>query len=206
MEKAGQWIVFPTTKRDLNEAKTSWVAKYRIPTVIGALDCTHIQIKKPEVQFGDEYINGKNVASINVQMTCDAMERITSIDVQWPGSVHDSRIWRQSAVQQKLTRFQWNACLLGDSGYGISPSLLTPFRQPQTESERRYNRLHSKERVVIERVFGQLKQRFPILANRIRLPIRNVPKIIICCAILHNISKYLQDEFDYGIENNNDDH
>ncbi|CAH1991555.1 unnamed protein product [Acanthoscelides obtectus] len=92
MEKAGQWIVFPTTERDLNEAKTSWMAKYRIPTVIRALDCTHIQIKKPEGQFGDEYINRKNVASLNVQMTCDAMERITGMDVQWPGSVHDSRI------------------------------------------------------------------------------------------------------------------
>ncbi|CAH1977915.1 unnamed protein product [Acanthoscelides obtectus] len=139
-------------------------------------------------------------------MTCDAMERITSIDVQWPGSVYDRRIWRQSAVQQKLTRFQGNACFLGDSGCGISPWLLTPFRQPQTELEQRYNRLHSKERVVIGRVFGQLKQRFPILVNRVRLAIRNSPKIIICCAVLHNIAKYLQDDWDYLIENNNDDH
>ncbi|CAH2017008.1 unnamed protein product [Acanthoscelides obtectus] len=125
MEKAGQWILFPTTERDLNEAKTSWMAKYRIPTVIGPLDCTHIQVKKSDEQFGGEYINGKNVASLNVQMTCYAMEMITSIDKQWPGSVHDGRIWRQSAVQQKLARFQENACLLGDSGYGISPWLLT---------------------------------------------------------------------------------
>ena len=33
----------------------------------------------------------------------------------------------------------------------------------------RYNRAHSKTRVVVENMFGIMKQRFPLLANGIRM-------------------------------------
>nr|CAI5837955.1 unnamed protein product [Callosobruchus analis] len=42
----------------------------------------HVRISKP-AQFGDEYINRKGFASINVQ----AQEKFTSVDVQWPKKV-----------------------------------------------------------------------------------------------------------------------
>ncbi|KAF6206164.1 hypothetical protein GE061_017389 [Apolygus lucorum] len=60
---------------------------------------------------------------------------------------------------RKEAQIQPQACLLGDSGYGISPWLITPIRRPQTGFEIQYNVLHTKERVIIERVFGQLVER-----------------------------------------------
>ena len=57
-----------------------------------------VPIKKPH-EHGDEYINRKGVASPD-HMQCQ--EEFTSLDVSWPGSVHDSRIWKNSDASRVL--------------------------------------------------------------------------------------------------------
>jgi hypothetical protein len=44
--------------------------------------------------------------------------------------------------------------ILGNVGYGITPWLLTPHKEPATPAEVAYNNLHKAERVIIERCFG----------------------------------------------------
>lgn len=195
-EKVHHWVKFPSTPAELNEAREEWSIKYGFPTAIGAVDCTHVEIYKPRV-FKDEYVNRKGKFTLNVQMTCNASEIITSVDAGWPGSVHDSRIWRRSGIQNILKEFNGAYCLLGDSGYPISPWLMTPFKPAEGAQEKHYNTVHARQRVIIERVFGQIKQRFPILQNRIRLDLEKIPKVIACCAALHNISKHLHDGWAY---------
>lgn len=153
-----------------------------------------IQIRKVgENHHGNEYICRKQFPAINVQATCNADELFTSVSAEWPGSVHDSRIWRNSHICGIFRTFD-NAVLLGDQGYGIEKCLMVPFREPRTAEEVAYNNLLKHDRVIIERCFGQLKQRFPLLQNTIRLPVRHVPSIMIACCVLHNIGKYLKDE------------
>lgn len=201
---ANEWIKFPTTNAEIVEAKQSWQQKFTFPTAIGVIDCTHIGILKPKVH-GDEYVNRKGKCTLNVQATCDANEMFTSVDVSWPGSVHDSRIWKNSQVCLKL-RSKSNAVLLGDDGYGIEPCLMTPFPNPSSPAEVKYNRLFKKERVIIERCFGQLKRRFPILQYVCRVKFENVPKVIVACFVLHNIGKCLRDlDFEPHQEMSNDD-
>lgn len=166
--------------------------KYNFPNAIGAIDCTHVLILKPTTH-GDEYINRKGLASFNVQVTCDANELITSMDCRWAGSVHDSRIWRNSGVCEIMTENQMGALLLGDEGYGLTPWLMTPYRNTEARFQARYNKLHSKERVVVERVFGQAKKRFPILQSKIRVKTQKIPSLIGSCFILHNVSKHLNE-------------
>lgn len=86
VEQSHNWIKFPTTVAEMNEAKTLWHRSYRLPTVIDALDCIQVEILKPGLH-GDEYICRKGYASINVQATCDASEKLTSISAEWLGSV-----------------------------------------------------------------------------------------------------------------------
>jgi hypothetical protein len=74
---------------------------------------------------------------------------------------------------------------------------MTPYKHPGTPEERSYNKCHKKERVIIERCFGQLKKRIPILQGRVRLQLRKVPGVIVACCVLHNIAKYLQDPDDF---------
>ena len=197
VEKADTWIMFPNEPHDFQAAKDAWQAKYQFPCAIGALDCTHIQIEKPG-HHGDEYVCRKGTATLNVQATCDAAERFTSVEANWPGSVHDSRIWKNSAVGALMSQSVTDALLLGDEGYGVAPWLMTPFKEPlDSEEKASYNRCHKNERQIIERCFGQLKRRFPILQGRVRIQLRNVPSLIVACCILHNVAKYIKDPDDF---------
>ncbi|XP_047502729.1 putative nuclease HARBI1 [Penaeus chinensis] len=135
---------FPTTNREIVEAKQLWQRKYKFPTAIGVIDCTHVGILKPKLH-GDEYINRKGKSTLNVQATCDAKEMFTSVDISWPGSVHDSRIWRNSQVCLQL-RTKANAVLLGDDGYGIETCLMTPYRNPTSPAEHKLNFQHVTKR------------------------------------------------------------
>ncbi|CAH1979413.1 unnamed protein product [Acanthoscelides obtectus] len=152
--QSNEWVKVPTTNHELMEAKWIWQSMYKFSTAIGVIDCTHIGILKPN-RHGDEYINRKRKPTLNVQATCDAREIFTSVDVSWPGSVHDDRIWRNSQTRSQLI-IEANVVLLGDDGYGTEPYLMTPFRNPTPGAEINYNKLLKQERVIIERCFGQL--------------------------------------------------
>nr|CAI5869962.1 unnamed protein product [Callosobruchus analis] len=119
-------------------------------------------------------------------------EEFTSIDAQWSGSVHDSRMLKNSGIYAQMNNMRHNSMmLLGDSGYRISPWLMTPYRNLVTREETAFNTPFTKERVIIERCFGQLKRRYPILQYMVRVKLDSVVSVIISCAVLHNISKYL---------------
>lgn len=70
-----------------------------------------------------------------------------------------------------------------------------------------FNNLLKQERVIVERCFGQLKQRFPVLQNTVRISLDLVPTVIVSCFILHNVSKYIKDNsvFDEEQYHNNGD-
>lgn len=195
MEKAHIWIKFPQTVTEILAAKQDWQTKFSIPSVVGVVDCTHIRIPNPKID-GDEYINRKNYPSLNVQATCNAKEWFTSVNAEWPGSVHDSRIMRNSELFQIMSKTQ-DTIILGDSGYGISPWLITPYQNPTNHVQQYFNKVYAKERVIIERCFGQVKRRFPILHYKVRTALKSVPSIIVCCFVLHNIAKYLKDPDDF---------
>lgn len=147
--KADEWIIFPVTDAEKTTAKQLWQTKFQFPHAFCAIDCTHVQIQKP-TEFADEYINRKGLTTINVQVTCDAREMITSVEARFPGSTHDSRILRRSALHQHMTNLAENhfnkPIILADSGYPLLPWLMTPFKEyPNrnlTEEERNYNTIH----------------------------------------------------------------
>lgn len=181
----------------------SWREKNQFPFALGAIDCTHIGIRKPS-QFGDEYVNRKGFTSFNVQAICDADAVFLAVDCTWPGSVHDARVWSNSSIRTILESNDCGALIIGDEGYGISPWLMTPYKRPNGPHETNYNRIHTKERVVIERAFGQIKRKFPILSGRIRIKTERIPTVVIACFVLYNVSKYLSDGCPDRMEENVD--
>ncbi|XP_055628999.1 putative nuclease HARBI1 [Toxorhynchites rutilus septentrionalis] len=190
--KANDWIRFPQTTQELEHEKKVWLSKHRMPGAIGAIDCTHILIKRPNI-YKDEFINRKGLHSFNVQATCNAKEIFTSIDCKWAGSVHDARIWRNSEILKIMQQNGSGALLLADEAYPLAPWTMTPYRNPVTAGQKQYNKIHTQERVIIERCFGQIKQRFPILQSKVRVSTERIPRMIAACFVLHNVAKYVND-------------
>lgn len=65
---------------------------------------------------------------------------------------------------------------------------MTPLLAPTTVAEHHYNECHIRTRNTIERLFGVLKKRFPILAYGCRLKLETFLTIIVACSVLHNIA------------------
>ena len=79
----------------------------------------------------------KGFFHVNVQAVCSHDLKFTNIAARWLGSVHDWTTFRNSRLCAKFE--DYNAILLGDSGYALKPYLLTPILNPQTPPERQYN-------------------------------------------------------------------
>lgn len=115
---------------------------------------------------------------------------------RWPGSAHDSFIFRTSAIGHHLEASHHgleDGVLLGDSGYACTPFLQTPYTHPHTRSEEHFNVAHKTTRCIIERTFGVLKHRFHILHSEIRMAPDRVCTIIVACFVLHNIAVFLRE-------------
>ena len=83
------------------------------PGIIGLIDGTQVKIQAP-VENEDQFVNRKRYHSINVQVVMDPHCKIINLNAQWPGSVHDSRVLRESGLGDVLENGQGH--LLGDSG------------------------------------------------------------------------------------------
>ncbi|CAH3158070.1 unnamed protein product, partial [Pocillopora meandrina] len=123
---------------------------------------------------------------------------------RWPGSTHDSRIFENSNIADKLRGGVLDGILLGDSGYACRAYLLTPILKPKNAGEVRYNTAHRRTRCVIERCFGLLKRRFPCLHLGLRTALPNILVIIVATAVLHNFALiHREQDFDEDIEDEN---
>ena len=70
--------------------------------------------------------NRKGRMSINVQAIVDFNMKFTNMAARWPGSVHDSRILKNSLICAKFENYEINGWLLGDNRYSCTRYLLTP--------------------------------------------------------------------------------
>ncbi|XP_060588934.1 putative nuclease HARBI1 [Ruditapes philippinarum] len=189
----GQFIKFPCTREELIKNQQEFYGIAKFPKVVGVIDGTHIRIQAP-ANNEELYVNRKGFHSLNVQLAFDPFDQIIDVVCKWPGSVHDSRILQQSGL---TTVFEGGHMpvgqyhLLGDSGYPCKKWLLTPFINPQTSGEIGYNRSHKITRAKVERGIGQLKRRFGVLHREVSLKPEKVCKVVLACAVLHNICKRL---------------
>jgi hypothetical protein len=60
----------------------------------------------------------------------------------------------------------------------------------------KFNRAHTRTRCGIERCFGWWKKRFNCLHAEIRMQPERVCKIIMACAVLHNIAVEMKEPMD----------
>ena len=94
---AGNLIKFPKTERETAIAIEKFSEVCKIPQVIGAIDATHVSIFAPPKDPVD-YFCRKQMYTINTQAVVDANMNFIDISSGFPGSVHDARVLRASAI------------------------------------------------------------------------------------------------------------
>ena len=101
---------------NLTDTKRKFYDVAHFGGVIGAIDCTHMRIICPNKRNTMAFINRKQFYSVKVQAVCDSDAFITNIVARWPGSTHDSRIFENSMIADKLREGTIDGILVGDSG------------------------------------------------------------------------------------------
>lgn len=186
-------IKFPqvvTWPENILNVSAGFFAKAGFPQVIGCVDGTLVKIDSPtenEPAFVDR--NGNH--SVNCMIVCGPNLEIYYVSANWPGSVHDARVLRNSTLFQRMEE-GWrpipNAVLLGDSGYPLLEWLMTPIEVNIDVASAAYNRAHKRTRRLVENSIGILKEKFPCL-NYLRLSPVYAANVFKCCTALYNISR-----------------
>uniref|UniRef100_A0A914X8Y4 DDE Tnp4 domain-containing protein n=1 Tax=Plectus sambesii TaxID=2011161 RepID=A0A914X8Y4_9BILA len=112
----------------------------------------------------------------------------SNVLVNYPGSAHDSRIFRESPLYRDLQAGRKQGLLLGDSAYALSTFLMKPLPNPVTDPEKRYQKAFLTTRATVERAFGQLKGQWNCLHQELRYSPPRCCAIISACVGLHNFA------------------
>ncbi|XP_056018427.1 putative nuclease HARBI1 isoform X2 [Ostrea edulis] len=159
-------INFPTENEAI-QIKQDFFKMAGFPNVLGAIDGTLISIIAPK-ENEPEFRN----------VVC-----------KWPGSVHDSFMFSNSALKDHMEARD-DGWLLGDSAYALKKYMMTPKLNPSTAAEQSFNAAHSRTRVVVERALGVCKSRFRCIHKSggvlLFTPAKSV-QIIMACLKLHNM-------------------
>jgi hypothetical protein len=207
-----EWITWPDEEERRSMVKHM---EDKLPNCIGFIDGSHITLEEAPTDDPESYFTRKQRYAIHIQAVCDMDKRIRNVTIGYPGSVHDARVYKNSNIgrnpQQYLTEGQWIA---GDSAYGVSEYLLTPFRSNTASNsdreKRNFNKYFAGFRVNIECVFGILKETFGSLKGlRIRVNEAQGHQIacewILACCVLYNIISPSLAENDIEWPENEDD-
>ncbi|KAM3361037.1 hypothetical protein P3S68_015891 [Capsicum galapagoense] len=139
---------------------------------IGALDGTLVHVVDPANQQIIYRGRGKDKCYQNVLTICNFNIIFTYVYVGWEGIAHDARV---------LTEVVSNS----DNGFSFPPSRDYRRRRAITKEEK-FNHAHAQLRNVIERSYGVLKERFPILDKMAPYPINIQRDIAIACFAVNN--------------------
>ncbi|XP_023750855.2 uncharacterized protein LOC111899220 [Lactuca sativa] len=138
---------------------------------VGALDGTLIHAVVPAKKQDLYRSRGKGDCYQNVLAICDFNMIFTFVVAGWEGVAHDSRVLSEAITDPQ-------------SSFPFPPP---DFRQRRAlTNKEKFNHGHAKLRNVIERAFGVLKARFPILKRMAPFPFVTQRNIAMACFALHN--------------------
>ncbi|XP_026384386.1 uncharacterized protein LOC113279968 [Papaver somniferum] len=186
---------------------------------VGAIDGTHISASVPSGASQIPYRGRNTLPTQNVMCVCDFDMCFTYVLAGWEGTANDARIFMEavSDPQSKFPHPPTGKYYVVDSGYSNMLGYLAPYRgqryhlndYPGTRlplsAREKFNHSHSSLRNIIERCFGVLKARFPILKMMPSYSLRKQRNIVIASCAIHNFIRRHAMEDDLFLEYEIDD-
>ncbi|KAJ0734418.1 putative harbinger transposase-derived nuclease domain-containing protein [Helianthus annuus] len=177
---------------------------------VGAIDGTHVRVKVPNKDAA-RYRGRKGYPTINVLAACTFDLKFTYVLTGWERTASDSRIIKDAfSRSDKLVIPTGKYCLV-DAGLPHTSTLMTPYRgvryhlkeystRAPKNSKELFNLRHASLRNAIERAFGVLKKRFPIIRSTAEpfYSCQTQSDIFLACCILHNF--LLEEDRDKDLE------
>jgi hypothetical protein len=184
--------------------------KWGFPMCAEAIDGTHIPILAPTESHA-EYVNRKGYHSILMQAVVDCDYLFRDVVIGWPGSVHDARVFSNSAIfmkgnEQKLfpsdiTREingeDVSPLILADPAYHLLPWLIKGYPR-NNEAPRRqkiFNYRLSRARMTVENTFCRWKGRFTRFSKRVDMEVSTLVSVTHASCILHNLCELQKNDF-----------
>ena len=92
-----KYIKFPLTNREVLATRETFDDLTDLPNVVAAIDGTHDKIKTPK-ESGPDYFSQLQQHDVVVQAIADGGKRFLDVAAGFPGSMHDSRVLRNSSL------------------------------------------------------------------------------------------------------------
>ena len=193
------------TGADADAVTADFLNRCGIPEIIGAIDGTHIPMLRPDIDNMD-YMNRKGFYSMVFQaVAIGTTLQFIEFSGGWAGSIGDSSMFKVSSLYKMFISGRFpHYKLLADAAYGLYTWCLTPYERlviGMPPIQYRYNFWHSSGRMVIERAFGLLKMRFPILCRPFTSTDETLVEVVLACVALHNICCVCRSEWDESFQN-----
>ncbi|XP_074337288.1 uncharacterized protein LOC141674484 [Apium graveolens] len=143
--------------------------------MICAIDGTHVRVKVSSSE-AVKYRGRKDYPTQNVLAACTFDLKFSYILAGREGTASDSRIIKNALTRNHCLKIPEGKYYLVDAGFMLKSGLITPYRKvryhlkeysenPPRNARELFNHRHSSLRNAIERAFGVLKKRFPIIAS-----------------------------------------
>jgi DDE superfamily endonuclease len=190
-------IQFPQTREECHLAAEGFrdiSSGDAIINCVSVVDGLLVKIKTPSKE------EAKNVRSffsghyqcygMNIQASCDHHSRFTFLGVAGPGIMSDRDAIEQIPLGDLIEKLPDNYCVIADCAYRPSESLVPIFGgasalDPINDN---WNFYASQCRIRIEMAFGMLKQKWGILNSPLQIRLKNVKRLMVCLARLHNFT------------------
>ena len=221
LRHAEEYVFWPSAeeRKNISERIRS---KHSFPSCVGFIDSTHLGLAMKPEHCGEEYWTRKQSYAISALLVVDDRLRIRYINVGWPGSVHDNRVWSNSKPFLKPEEhFSDGEYLLGDSAFTNTRYMVSSYKRPGLATlcsdKKWFNDLLAKPRSGSENVIGVWKGRFPFLRNirmrlKDKLSMQRIIKRVYASVILHNMlvdtpidDKWLLDDDDSSDTSSDDE-
>lgn len=196
----------PSSEEEWLRISEEFERQWDFPHALAAMDGKHIMLQAP-FHSGTEFYNYKTFFSIVMLALVDANYNFLYVDVGSPGRISDGGVFKNTQLYLKLENQQLNIpppqilqipyamkipyFILADQAFELNNYIMKPFQgtPPSGSQERVFNYRLSRDRRVVENVFGIVSSVFRVLRKPIIMQPEKAKMIVLTVAYLHNFMR-----------------